>query len=142
MGQPTDVMRRKMAAFNAQESQEILAIFSPDCQKEVPGASLRGSDQVVAYFQVFWEAFPDIHLTVEGSIEEGSLVAVQGRARGTHTGTLRTPSGDIAPTHRQMDLRFSDLYDVRDGRIVSTHLMFDQLALLQQLGVAPAPAHV
>jgi predicted ester cyclase len=92
--------------------------------------------------QVFWEAFPEIQLTVEGSVEEGSFVAVHGRARGTHTGTLRTPDGEIAPTHRRMDLSFSDVYEVRDGRIVSTHLNFDQLTLLQQIGVAPAPAHV
>jgi predicted ester cyclase len=142
MGQPTEVMRRKIAAFNTQNAEETLAVFSPDCRKEVPGARLRGSDQVLAYFQVFWEAFADLEVTVEGSVEQGSVVGIYGRSRGTHTGTLHAPGGDIAPTGRTIDLPLSDFYDVQDGRIVSSHLHFDQLTLLEQLGVAPSPAHV
>ena len=142
MGQASEVMRRKIAAFNAHDAEETRAVFSPDCRKEVPGASLRGADQVVAYFQMFWDAFPDIRVMVEGSVEEGSVVGIHGRSTGTHTGTLRTPSGDIAPTGRTIDLPISDFYEVQGGRIVASHLTFDQLTLLEQLGVAPAAAHV
>jgi predicted ester cyclase len=142
MGEATDVMRRKIAAFNAHDAQETLAVFSPDCEVEAPGASLRGADQVVSYFSVFWEAFPDIELTVTRAVEEGSMVGIYGRSAGTHRGTLHAPGGDIPPTGRQIDLPFSDFYEVQGGRIVASHLNFDQLRLLEQLGVTPAPAHV
>lgn len=139
MGDAADVMRRKMEAFNAQDAEGLLAVFSPDCRKEAPGASLQGPEQVVAFFSVFWAAFPDLHCEVTRVVEEGSTVAVQGRTTGTHLGTLPTPGGDIPATGRRIDLPISDLYEVEDGLIVSSSLSFDRLALLEQLGVVPAP---
>jgi predicted ester cyclase len=82
---------------------------------------------------------PDLSLTVTSVVEEGSVVAIQGRATGTHRGTLRTPPGDIPPSGRAIDFTFAEDYEVRGGLIVSAHLHFDRLELLEQLGVTPAP---
>jgi ketosteroid isomerase-like protein len=38
MGQATDVMRRKFAALNAQDGEEMMKHFSPEAQKEIPRA--------------------------------------------------------------------------------------------------------
>jgi predicted ester cyclase len=132
-------MRRKIAALNSHDTKETLAVFSPDSFKEVSGASLRGADQVVAYFSIFWEAFPDVHIDVTHVVEEGSVVAIRGRSSGTHLGNLRTPDGDIPATGRRIDLSISDLYEVAGGVIVASYLHFDRLELLEQIGVAPAP---
>jgi predicted ester cyclase len=71
----------------------------PEVEWEVPGAPvLRERDQVLPYFSSFWEAFPDLRLTVTSVVEEGSVVAIQGSAAGTHRGTLRTLQGAIPPT--------------------------------------------
>lgn len=140
MGEAKDVMQGKFAALNAQDAPRMRSYFSDQAEKEVPGGLLRGSDQIVAFVAAFWEAFPDIRLTLTSSVEEGSVVAVRGRMTGTHTGTLRTPGGDIPATGRDIDLTFSDEYEVVGGRIVSSHFQLDRLALLEQLGVIPAPA--
>jgi predicted ester cyclase len=139
MGEATEVMRKKMAAFNAHDMSELLSHFSSAARKEVPGAVLQGHDQIAAFFSVFWEAFPDLEVTVTSVVEEGSVVAIQARCHGTHLGTLATPGGDIPPTGRHIDLPFSDDYHVKGGLIVSGHLHFDRLSLLEQLGVVPAP---
>lgn len=51
MGEAADVMRRKIAAFDAYDAKETLAVFTSDTEKEVPGASLHGglqmSEQIV-----------------------------------------------------------------------------------------------
>ena len=140
MGEATDVMRRKMAAFNAHDMGKMLSYFSPAIRREVPGAHLEGRDQLAAFFGAFWEAFPDIEVTVTSVVEEGSVVAIQAKTRGTHLGTLRTPGGDIPATGRHINLPISDQYHVEGGLIVSAHLHFDRLTLLEQLGVVPAPA--
>jgi predicted ester cyclase len=139
MGEAAEVMRRKIAAINAQDAKEALAAFSPDSFKEVPGTTLQGADQIVAYFSVLWEAFPDGRIDVTHVVEEGSVVAIRGRSSGTHLGTLRTPGGDIPPTGRRIDFSISDLYEVAGGVIVASYLHFDRLELLEQLGVVPAP---
>jgi len=134
------VMRRKFAALNAQDGEEMMKHFSPEAQKEIPGAILRGSEQIAGFVSAFWEAFPDTEMIVTSVVEEGPVVAIRGRMTGTHLGALRTPGGDIPATGRRLDLPFSDDYEIQGGLIVSSHLHFDRLTLLEQLGVAPAAA--
>ena len=140
MGEAADVMHSKFAAFNAQDADGMVRYFSPEVEREVPGGLLRGREQVAGFVSAFWEAFPDMHVAVSSVVEEGSVVAIRGRITGTHQGTLRTPAGDIPPTGRRIDLTFADDYEIQEGLISSAHLQFDRLALLEQLGVAPAPA--
>jgi predicted ester cyclase len=139
MGEPTDVMRRKFAALNAQDEGEMISYFSPDCVKEIPGGTLQGRDQIAGFVAVFWEAFPDLQLTVTSEVEAGPVVAIRGRMTGTHLGKFHTPAGDMLPTGRHVDLTFSDDYELEGGVIVSTHLHLDRLTLLEQLGAVPAP---
>ena len=140
MGEPTDVMRRKFDALNAQDAKEMVRYFSPRAEKEVPGGLLRGPDQIAAFVSVFWEAFPDMHMIITSAVEEGPVVAVRGTMTGTHLGVFHTPAGDLPPTGRRVDLTFSDDYEVQGGVIVATHLHLDRLQLLEQLGAMPAPA--
>ncbi|MGH3845048.1 MAG: ester cyclase [Pseudonocardiaceae bacterium] len=141
MGHAADVVHRKIAAFNAQDAGQITALVSPDVEWAVPGGLLRGPDQVLAFFSVLWEAFPDIELTVTCEAEKGSTVLTNGRAQGSHNGTFHTPAGDIAPTGKHADVLYSEYYEIEENVIVSARLLFDRLDLLEQLGVAPAPAH-
>ncbi|MGH2720151.1 MAG: ester cyclase [Actinomycetota bacterium] len=140
MGASADVVGRKIEAFNGHDAAGILAAYGADCVEEAPGTTLHGSGEVVAYFSVFWDAFPDLRFTLERLVEEGASVAVFGRCTGVHRGPLRAPGGDVAPTGRGLDLPVSTFYDIRDGRIASARLTFDQATLLGQLGLMPAPA--
>jgi predicted ester cyclase len=140
MGEAADVMRRELKAVNDRDTATIVASFSPECLKLVPGAQLRGGDQVATWCSALWEAFPDFHITVTGVVEEGTTATVSGIVTGTHLGTLRTPGGDIPPTGRHAELPFSETAEVRDGVMISARLYFDRLELLEQLGVIPSPA--
>ena len=140
MGERAEVVRQELAAFNVRDAKGIRASFSPDCLKVVPGAHLRGGDQVAAWCSALWEAFPDMQVSVAAAVEAEPIVAIQGRVSGTHRGTLRTPDGDIPPTGRRADLLFSQHAEVHEGVIVSARLFFDRLELLEQLGVTPPGA--
>lgn len=141
MGEPADVVRSKNDSLNAHDAKELMRHYGPEVEVEAPGATLRGPDQVVVFFSAFWEAFPDLQVTATKELEQGPFVADEGTIGGTHLGTLRTPAGDIPPTGRRADLAYSVFYEVQGGLIVSAHLHFDRLTLLEQLGLAPAPAH-
>jgi predicted ester cyclase len=138
MGYAADALRRELAAASAQDAEELLACWSRDCVKEVPGAQLRGAEQVLAWDKALWEAFPDFHVVPTRIVEEGPWVGFHGRVTGTHEGVLRTPGGDIPPTGRQVDVTIGGDCEVQAGQIVSMRLHFDRLELLEQLGVAPA----
>lgn len=140
MGTSADVVGRKIEAFNAHDAEGLAATYSADCTEDAPGMTLRGIEEVVRYFSVFWEAFPDLRFALETVVEEGTSVAIFGRCTGTHQATLRAPGGDVAATGRELDLPISTFYEVRDGKILSARLTFDQGTLLDQLGLMPARA--
>ena len=80
-------------------------------------------------------AFPDGRLTIDQLIAEGDSVAMRGTYRGTQTGRLQ----DIPPTGKAVTVPAQDVYRVVEGKIVEHWGGPNQLSLLQQLGVVPAP---
>ncbi|MBC7001957.1 ester cyclase [Photobacterium sp. BZF1] len=76
-------------------------------------------------------AFPDLHLTVDDQIVSGDKVATRWTAVGTHTG----PLGDTAPTGQPVKFEGLILDRVVDGRVVERWEQWDQMGMLQQLGV-------
>jgi predicted ester cyclase len=127
-----------LAAFNAKDADA--EPYSANAEVIAPGARLRGREQVLDWFGVYWEAFPDAHNEIDRSIESGPVTAAEGRLTGTHTGTLRTPQGDVPPTGRSVEVPWMAMYEVAGEELVSEHLYFDPNEFLSQLGlVAEAP---
>jgi predicted ester cyclase len=85
----------------------------------------------------FWEALPDGRIIPDEQLAAGDVVVAEGTLAGTHTGTFRASGGEIPPTGNRVRLRYAAVKRFQDDRIVSEHLYFDQLELLQQLGAAP-----
>jgi predicted ester cyclase len=85
-------------------------------------------------------AFPDAHVDVaEVHVISDVVVVERGTFTGTHDGVLRTPAGEVPPTGRPVVLDYVHVLHIARGRHVSFDLMFDRLALLEQLGLAEAP---
>lgn len=81
----------------------------------------------------FLAAFPDWHSTVEEMIVEGDRVAERWTGRGTHRGEFQ----GISPTGNRVEVPGVVFYRIAGGKIVEFRGRFDQLRLLQQLGVVP-----
>jgi predicted ester cyclase len=129
------------AQVDAKEWDAGEDVFSPDVETTMPGAGkLSGLDAFRAMGQAFATAFPDMHLSLEDVVAESEgTIVVEGRLRGTHTGPLRTPAGaEIPATGRTIDLPYCDIFEARDGRVVSHRVYFDRLELMEQLGLAPS----
>jgi predicted ester cyclase len=85
--------------------------------------------------EIFRRAFPDWHSDVQQLIAEGDLVAENFIGRGTHRGAVMGET----PTGREVTLRGVNIFRIANGKIVERWGRLDQLGLLQQLGLAPAP---
>src|SRR5260370_9829425 len=114
----------------------MVSCFSPTAEKEVPGGLLLGADQIAAFVAAFWEAFPDVQLTVTSEVEEGPVVAVRGTLTGTPLGVLRTPAGNLPPPGRRLELRSSHDDEVQGGVLVAPPLRPDRRDLRLQLVAA------
>jgi steroid delta-isomerase-like uncharacterized protein len=130
-----ELARRHDDAFNSQDADARMAIEAPDVEMILPGGmTLSGHEQVMQVVGAFWEALPDGKITTADRFEAGVVVVAEGTLTGTHSGTFRTPQGEIPPTGNPVTLRYASVKRFRDGRLVSEHLYFDQVEFLQQLG--------
>jgi steroid delta-isomerase-like uncharacterized protein len=92
-----------------------------------------GMRQALANFRT---AFPDLTTSLEHLIAEGDKVVLRWRARGTHEGDLM----GIPATGKQVTLSGIDILRIEKGKIAERWAEYDNLGLLQQLGVVPEMA--
>ena len=138
MAAAVEATRRPDDAFNAHDVDARMASETPDVESVLPGGiTLRGPQEVVSFLAIFWEALPDAKVTYEREVVADDTVVIEGTLTGTHTGTFRGPAGDIPASGNPITLRYASVKRVRDGKVASEHLYFDQLEFLQQLGALP-----
>ncbi len=133
MAEVKRVVERHVEAFNAHQADADP--WAEDAELIAPGASMRGRNDVLAFLGAFREAFPDGRLELSRVFGEGSVAAAEGRFIGTHSGVLRTPTGEVPATGRVVEFRWMAAYEARGDELTSEHLFFDQVELLTQLGL-------
>ncbi len=110
-------------------------VYASDLVWHEPDQDVRGLEEAKRFVGMYKTAFPDLHATVEDAIAEGDKVAYRWTFRGTQQGELMgiPPTGNEALVSGTITSRLSG------GRIEEEWNNFDQLGLLQQLGVVPTP---
>jgi steroid delta-isomerase-like uncharacterized protein len=142
MASTKEAADRHVQAFNEKNLEELVENESPDIEFVIPGGiTLRGRDQVKEYMKLFWSAFPDMKVSENYQVIAGDTAVTESTYSGTHTGTLRTPNGDIPATGRPVQGRQVAVQRVREGQVWSEHLYFDQMEFLGALGLIPSPSH-
>ena len=137
---PLDVVRRWYQALRSADTAAIDAIIDDHFVNHGPiGAGIPLStgkaglgDDVLSLHQ----AFPDIDLIVADMFAEHDKVVTRVIARGTQLG----PLPHIPPTARRTAVMGHEIWRVGHGRILEHWGRFEDLDLLQQLGILPAPS--
>jgi len=120
--------------YAAGNSDRIPALFHERYVQKPYGFS--GHDGVRRHATAWRTAFPDLALELVDQIEEGDGVVNLVVLTGTHDGLLHD---HVAPTGRSVAVMAIVLYRFEHGRIVEGVVLFDELALYQQLGVVGTP---
>jgi ketosteroid isomerase-like protein len=123
-------------AFNARRPQGWDDAFAEQATwREVPtGEVFEGREALRGYYERFAVAFPD------GRCEDITVRAGDGFVvgefvgRGTNTGPLVTPEGELPPSGVRIDIAFCDVHLLKDGRIIETHRYWDTAPLAAMLG--------
>ncbi len=135
------VMEATIAIWNARDHSAWLTTFSETCEFKGPGGFAGSGPPFTELFWSLWQdAFPDNHITPVAILADDDLCALEAVFEGTHTGTLQAPSSTIPPTGKPVQLEYTIIATIRDGRWQRLALYFDQVALLTQLGLMPAAA--
>jgi predicted ester cyclase len=106
-----------------------------ETRERFPNATCVGPEQIGAYFEATFAAVPDFRIEIVGLAEQGDDVFVQWRITGTHSGAAWE---GIAPTGKSLELDGIDHFVVREGKVESNFVVFDQLQFARQIGMMPA----
>ena len=134
------IARQTYDDWNAREFDRIADQVADDAQILLVGSGTRftGGEGSMQYSRAWADAFPDGRIEVDNLFSAGDVVVVEFTGRGTHTGTLTTPTGDIPATGRSVTLQLCDVLEFTgDGKIKAQRTYFDSASLLAQLGVMP-----
>jgi steroid delta-isomerase-like uncharacterized protein len=128
-----DLVRWVFEVLNEHDVSPLEAFWTDDTVERFPDRTCRGAEEIAAYFEETFAAMPDFHMDVTAVAEEGDDVFVHWRLTGTHKGPLL----GIAPTHKPVVIDGMDHFVIRDGKVVSNFVVFDQMQYARQLGMIP-----
>ncbi len=130
------VVQRFREALDAGDLEGAMAVFAPNAVVHMSSApeplSREGFKQLG---QLLLSAFTGSASTVEDMIAEGDKVVSRLTFRGTHTGDMM----GIPPTGKSVAISEIIIDRLADEKIVESWRLFDQLGMMQQLGLIPAP---
>ena len=134
--------RDSLDAFNSSnwEAARALMVDGYRYEETGTGQTYEGAEAAVAAQAAWKTAFPDGSGTIERLVSAGDLVVAEVRWRGTHTGPLATPNGEVPATGRSIDLWGSNWSVWADGRMTHQRNHIDVLTLMTQLGLVPESA--
>jgi steroid delta-isomerase-like uncharacterized protein len=98
-----------------------------------PGLPSSGREAPRAFFELFKAAFPDFQITPDEVIGEGDKVVVRATMSGTHKGEFM----GAPPTGKGFKVEAIDIVEVHDGQATAHWGQTDQVAMMEQLGLAP-----
>lgn len=132
---PADVARTYFEAMAAADLDGAASHWAPDILERIaPVGELRGPEEVRAFFQQLFTAFPDQRFEVLDLVPAGNQVAVRWRSTGTFCGG---PFQGIDPTGARIEMEGFDLLTIEDGLIRRNDAYYDGTQFARQMGMLP-----
>ena len=129
-----DLARRSWEIVSERNPDLIEEFYPPDLVWHAPDQDIRGYEEARQFVSTFFDAFPDINITVEDAIAEGDQAVTRYTIRGTHRGETEEFG---PPTGRQMELEGITIHRIEGGKIVEEWERYDNLSVMEQLGLVP-----
>jgi steroid delta-isomerase-like uncharacterized protein len=133
------VAKRGFEAFNTGDTSIADEIIAEGARSHDPAMpeELSGPESLKKSVEIYRGAFPDLRVTVEECFSDGDLVCIRWSSEGTNDGELM----GMPPTGKRATSEGISIDKIQDGKIVESWIHWDNLGLMQQLGVGePAGA--
>ena len=125
---------RSWEIINQRNPDLVEEFYPPDFVWHEPDQDIHGYEQAKQFLTLYFGAFPDLTHIVEDVIGEGDKVVTRYTIRGTHQGETEEFG---PPTGKQMELEGITIHRIEDGKILEEWERYDNLSVLQQLGLVP-----
>lgn len=134
-----EITKAALEAFEAHDMDRFVSFMSETVVDHVPGRSepLRGREAVREDNIGFLAMYPDVTFEITQIFGNGNMVCAQGIVKGTNTGSLPGPDGQVLPpTNRSFRVPACFVAKIEDGRISEIYEYLDRLEFSSQLGTS------
>jgi predicted ester cyclase len=112
---------------------EVQARIVPRTSRPAGAPARADVDSFRDFTEHVLRAFPDMKVKIESMVAEGDQVVVRWTASGTHRGEFL----GTRPTGRRVPMTNTDIFTIRDGKIVGVLSQPDSAGVLRSLGHLP-----
>ena len=127
-----DAVQKFYQVYNDHDPSLWEQAMAPTYVGHVNGQTIPSREVGKGFVTALLSAFPDIHYTVDDSLQAGDRAAVRWSATATHTGKLF----GLAPTQKKVTMIGMTIFRVENGQVAELWDVWDQAGLMQQLGAA------
>ena len=114
------------------------SVFAEDLHMETSmfPEAMTGRDARIQLVKGIVDTFPDGVVEVQRYFGKGDWACVEVLFTGTHTGPMAGADGsEIPPTHKSVKWPYCMVIKFKDGLVSELYEYYDQVSLLQQLGL-------
>jgi steroid delta-isomerase-like uncharacterized protein len=130
-----ELIRWAFEMLNQHDVTPLKQFWTADTVERFPDQTCRGTEEIARYFEDTFRAIPDLHMEIVGIAEQNDDVFVHWHLTGTHQGPIQ----GIEATGKKVAVDGIDHFVIRDGKVISNFVVFDQMQYAIQLGMLPAP---
>lgn len=133
-----ELVRQFAELTNAADWDGLAEVVAEDFTRHsaaTAGPAITSRAEFIQLQKGFLSSFPDQHIKLEKLVAEGDLVA----ALATYSGTQTGPMGEFPATGKRVEAPFLAMFRIESGRIAELWVEWDNVAMLEQLGLFPSP---
>jgi len=130
------LFRKLVEGVNAQNLGALDEVYAPNLAYHGTGQMAQADREGFKQFiGAIFQAFPDVKMTIDQLLADGENVIYRSTITGTNKGNFM----DIPATGKAFTVRTIGIARISGGKIVEEWENFDEMGLMQQLGLAPVP---
>lgn len=125
-------------AYNSRDAAVMAQLYSEDALVIQSGEPepIRGRKAIEESMAAFLRAFPDLEIEFLNILISDNHIVFEQVVRGTNTGPLPSPEGDIPPTGRRVELKSVWIARITpEGLIEEDRTYYDTADFMRQLGI-------
>lgn len=125
------LVRHVVELWNRRDMEAFFKLLAPEYVEHLPSGDI-SLEQLKKYAHTFFNAFPDINITISDMVAEGDKVAVLVNWKATHKGEYM----GMPATGKKIDITVAMIIKIAGGRWVEFWNVTD-IRLAEQLGASP-----
>ena len=131
------LVRTHLDLYNRRDFEKGASLVTEDAKIiNIPfGITLNGRSGYKEFGQSWANAFTDSKVEATNVIATEEWAVAEYTARGTHNGPLVTPMNTIPATGRKIEMKFCQVFRVRDDKVSEVRLYFDAAGMMRDLGL-------